>query len=224
MNLQTLEQIAKILSLIAVPIILAVFGWIIQSRLTGRSVAQEYVKLAAEILKDEKADRTLRKWAVELLNKYSLVKFTLDVEKKLISGEVNLTAILPSIKGSSMDISPDGRIIATGHDDKLVRIWDSETGSLLKELTGHVSIVTSVAFSPSAKFLVSGSMDNTARIWDLETGTVIRILLGNAGGVIGVAVSPDGNLIYTRSSSGKILIWGFNTGALIRELSTINGT
>jgi hypothetical protein len=46
------ETIAKILSLIAIPIVLAIVGWLVQSSLSDRSASQEYVKLSVSILKE----------------------------------------------------------------------------------------------------------------------------------------------------------------------------
>ena len=62
--------------------------------------------------------------------------------------------------------SPDGkRIVAGGHTDNMVRVWDSATGRELRCYEGHTSAVTRVAFFPDGKRLVSASRDGTARIW-----------------------------------------------------------
>jgi hypothetical protein len=45
-----LERIAKVLSLIAVPVVLAIVGWFVQNSLSDRNVGQEYVKFALSIL------------------------------------------------------------------------------------------------------------------------------------------------------------------------------
>ena len=62
--------------------------------------------------------------------------------------------------------SPDGTTIASGSDDKSVRIWDTATGRQLRELKGHGSGVWSVAFSPDGTTIASGSGDESVRIWD----------------------------------------------------------
>ena len=68
--------------------------------------------------------------------------------------------------------SPDGKLVASGSDDKSIRIWDVATGKeAMGPLTGHSREVTSVAWSPCGKFVASGSWDNTIKIWHAETGS-----------------------------------------------------
>jgi len=62
--------------------------------------------------------------------------------------------------------SPDGTTIASGSDDKSVRIWDAATGRQLRELKGHGDSVFGVAFSPDGTTIASGSRDESLRIWD----------------------------------------------------------
>lgn len=86
------EQIAKIVSLIAVPIILGVGGWWIQNALSERSINKDYVQLAVTILTSSESDvdPSLRAWAVDLLNANSPVKLDEQVAEKLLTGEVSL--------------------------------------------------------------------------------------------------------------------------------------
>lgn len=68
---------------------------------------------------------------------------------------------------TSVAISPDGRLVAAGSLDKVVRVWDVQTGKPLERLEGHKDSVYSVAFMPDGKTLVSGSLDKTLRLWVL---------------------------------------------------------
>lgn len=68
---------------------------------------------------------------------------------------------------TSVAISPDGRHVAAGSLDTIVRIWDVATGNLIERLRGHTDSVYSVAFTLDGKGLVSGSLDKTLKYWDL---------------------------------------------------------
>lgn len=75
-------------------------------------------------------------------------------------------------------ISPDGRLVAAGHSDHRVYVWDLYTGQTSFLLEGHAQAVTSVDFSPDGRFLASGSADGTIRLWNPDTGELVRVLTG----------------------------------------------
>jgi hypothetical protein len=85
------EQIAKILSILAVPIVVAVVGSSIQNAVSTRSTKQEYVKMSLSILQASDSDPSLRGWAAQLLNENSPTKFDQEVVDRLTAGE----ALLP---------------------------------------------------------------------------------------------------------------------------------
>ena len=65
----------------------------------------------------------------------------------------------------------DGKTLATGSNDKTVRIWDLVPGLSFAKLEGHSGAVLLLAFSPDGKTLATGSDDKTARIWE-SVGTL----------------------------------------------------
>jgi WD40 repeat protein len=67
----------------------------------------------------------------------------------------------------SLAISSDSQIIASGGEDRTIKLWDLSTGTLLDTLTGHNGIVKTLAFSPDNQKLASGSEDNTIKIWQI---------------------------------------------------------
>jgi WD40 repeat protein len=85
-------------------------------------------------------------------------------------------------------------------DDRTVKVWELESGRLLRSLEGHTHGVWAVAVSPDGRFIVSGSSDGTVKVWELESGRLLRSLEGHTGGVWAVAISPDGRFIVSGSS------------------------
>ena len=105
---------------------------------------------------------------------------------------------------------PDGRQFLTGGGDGLLRIWDTETGELVRQCPQHhESSIRRAVFTPDGKCIVTASHDRTARVWDVATGRPIGPPLTHSGPVKAVAISPDGKLIATGDGDGAAWIWDF---------------
>ena len=114
----------------------------------------------------------------------------------------------------SVAYSPDGQTVASGSNDKTIKLWNVNTGNLLQTFEGHSKWVNSVAYSPDGQTLASGSNDNsvgevlasgsfddTIKLWNVKTGKLLQTLEGNSHSVNSVAYSPDGQ---TLASGGSI--------------------
>ncbi|WP_242064856.1 serine/threonine-protein kinase [Nostoc sp. FACHB-133] len=121
---------------------------------------------------------------------------------------------------NALAISPDSHTLASGGDDKNIKLWDLNTKKVLASLSGHSQAVKSVAFSPDGKILATASDDKTIKLWQVETLKEICTLLGHSHAVKSVAFSPDGQILASGSWDKTIKLWDVNTG---REICTITG-
>lgn len=64
--------------------------------------------------------------------------------------------------------SPDGRMLASGGEDGLLRLWDVHTQQQRVALEWHLDCVSSVAFAPDGLTLASGCFDGTIKLWPRE--------------------------------------------------------
>lgn len=105
--------------------------------------------------------------------------------------------------------------MVTGAGDHTARIWDCDTQTPLKTLTGHKNWVLAVAWSPDGKLIATGSMDNTVRVWDPKTGQQVGAAYqGHGKWITSLAWEPlhlctPGNSprLVSSSKDGTIRVW-----------------
>src|SRR5204862_133481 len=71
-------------------------------------------------------------------------------------------------------VSPDGKKIASGGCDRIVRMWDANNGTMLKSLTGLTDWVYAVAISPDGSLVAGGSYKGEVRIWKTGDGALVK--------------------------------------------------
>lgn len=118
----------------------------------------------------------------------------------------------------SVVLSPDGRTVIGGGANQTIKVWDIQTGRVIKTLSGHQDVVRWLILTRDGETLISGSGDRTIKIWDLQTGQVLQTL--NQGSAVwGLALSPDQKTLYSGGEDGTLKMWQLSSGALLETIA-----
>ena len=98
-----------------------------------------------------------------------------------------------------------------------MKVWDTDTGKLVRIFEGHSGDVMSVAFSPDGGSVLSGSYDGRIKLWDRASGQLIRTFEWPSAEATSAAFSPDGSSVLSAVMKyGEVL--GRGHGRLVRTL------
>jgi WD40 repeat protein len=111
---------------------------------------------------------------------------------------------------TALGFSADGKTLATGGNDKTIKLWDVNTLKIKFTLFGHGDEVTAVAFSPDGGTLASSAREQV-KLWNIAAQEELTELEGHAGPVDHVAFSPDGSTLATSAKlpqgNCQVFLW-----------------
>ncbi len=115
-----------------------------------------------------------------------------------------------------IDLLPDGQHFVSGSESGTIKLWDIESGQVIRTFSGHEGWVNGVHVSPDGKLLLSAG-DTTLRLWDLETGEELRQFIGHGATANYARFAPNMQFIISSSWDDTVRMWDLETGEEIRQ-------
>ncbi|PLN80878.1 WD domain protein [Aspergillus taichungensis] len=113
--------------------------------------------------------------------------------------------------GTCIDLSLDGRFIASGHENGSVYIFSTESGRMPFSLSGLVKPVRAVTFSPGGKFLAAAGDSKVIVLYDTSSGEQVASLTGHSAWILSLSWSSTGEYLLSGSFDGKVKVWSIDT-------------
>ncbi len=102
------------------------------------------------------------------------------------------------------------KVLGVG-DDRVIRIWEVQSGKLVSSFSGHDAAISRAEFSPDGTCVVSASYDRSARVWQVASGKEIH-RFNHKAVVTSARFSPDGQMIVTASQDSAARVRDLNGG------------
>lgn len=125
---------------------------------------------------------------------------------------VELIRLENSGRAAALGVSHNGRWLLTGGNQKdannwKAQLWDAADGKLIRELIGHASEVTAIAFSPDDRICFTGDSNGRGVLWNTESGQEVKRLQWHTSKISGAYFLPNGSRLLTASDDKTVAQW-----------------
>lgn len=121
---------------------------------------------------------------------------------------------------TALSLRTDGSMLATGHDDGRVRLWDTTSCSMVREWTQETSPVSTLAFSSDGHKLAVGRENRQLNLYDAVHGVDIGKLKGHTDRISAISWHPTTRYFATSSWDTTCRLWSVQDG---EQIFILNG-
>ncbi|XP_073065245.1 uncharacterized protein [Primulina eburnea] len=90
-----------------------------------------------------------------------------------------------------------GTLLVSGGTEKVVRVWDSRTGSKTMKLKGHTDNIRALLLDSTGRYCLSGSSDSMIRLWDLGQQRCVHSYAVHTDSIWALASTPTFSHVYS---------------------------
>lgn len=181
-------------------------------------------------LKAVETSAALRTRDSSLAAQLALAAHQLASNEATRNGLLSVLPRTPTRHVHAMTVTPDGRTLATAHDDGSHRLWDltdPQHPVRLGTAHDHTDDAYALAFSPRGNTLIAAGRDREIRLWNVTDPRNPRLLsrtrTHHTDLIFSLAVSPDGHTVATGSYDHTIRLWNVSDPARPRLLNKLIG-
>jgi len=106
----------------------------------------------------------------------------------------------------ALALTSDGKILASGGEDRAIHLWDTEHDTKLDTLSGHRDAIMALAFRPNTRQLFSASRDRTVKVWNADSLAYVETLFGHQSEILGLD-SFDRERVISVGSDSTCRVW-----------------
>jgi WD40 repeat protein/signal transduction histidine kinase/CheY-like chemotaxis protein len=118
-----------------------------------------------------------------------------------------------------LDFSPEGKTLASVGMDRVVRLWNVETGQMVGRIPANEGDGVHVVFSPDGRTLAVSAWDHVIRIFETKSLKLQKVLSGHRGVLVQSRFSPDGKYLASSSLDSSCRVWDLKAGKVTKVFS-----
>ena len=125
---------------------------------------------------------------------------------------------------TTLDLSPNDKLLVSGSKDMTVKVWSFPGGNILGTVLDHYEPIISANFSRNGKTLLTTSLSGKVLVWNVDGSTLTRALpfessLSTEGTIRSAAAGPANNIVASSGWGGAIVLQNLTTGKTTKILS-----